>query len=134
MVASGAGAPSLANIEILSAPDDVMLLRNFSMDREQWLRTRLILGTCFGVDHNTSEGLREFGEEMSAREKELEEYVPRDSTLLPQILTLLLRHAKICWSNWLTAQWGKTSEVTFPDLVGIWTAMENQEPWETTFI
>ena len=67
MVASGAGAPSLADLEILSAPDGVTLPRNFSMARGQWLRTRLIVGTCFGVDHNASEGLREFGEEMSAR-------------------------------------------------------------------
>ena len=43
------------------------------MARGQWLRTRLIVGTCFGVDHNASEGLKEFGEEMSARETDLEE-------------------------------------------------------------
>ena len=46
---------------------------------------------------------------MSARETELEEYVPRDSALLPQIPVLLLRHAQIRWSNWLAAQWGNTS-------------------------
>ena len=62
MVASGAGAPSLADVEILSAPDGVTLPCNFSMAHRQWLRTRLIVGTCFGVDHNASEGLREFGE------------------------------------------------------------------------
>ena len=76
MVSSGAGAPSLADVEILSAPNGVTLPHNFSMARGQWLRTRLIFGTCFGVDHNTSEDLREFGEEMSARETELEEYSP----------------------------------------------------------
>ena len=59
----------------------------------------MVVGTCFGVDHNASEVLREFGEEMSARETELEEYIPRDSSLLPQILMLILRHAQICWSN-----------------------------------
>ena len=133
MVASGAGAPSLADVEILSAPDGVTLPRKFFMVRRQWLRTRLIVGTCFGVDHNASEGLREFGKEMSARETELEEYIPRDSALLPQIPVLLLWHAQIRWSNWLSAQWGKTSEVPFPDLAGLWTAMENQEPWEPTF-
>ena len=69
--------------------------------------------------------MREFGEEMSARETELEEYVPRDSTLLPHIPALLLWHAQIRWSNWLATQWGKTSEVPFPDLAGLWTAMEN---------
>ena len=58
MVVSGAGAPSLADVEILSAPNGVALPRNFSMARGQWLRTRLIVGNCFGVDHNTSEGLR----------------------------------------------------------------------------
>ena len=67
MVASGAGAPSLADVDILSAPDGVTLPLNVSMVRGQWLRTRLIVGTCFGVDHNTLEGLREFDEEMSAR-------------------------------------------------------------------
>ena len=67
MVASSAGAPSLADVEILSAPDGLTLPRNFSMSRGQWLRKRLIVGTCFGVDHNALEGLREFGEEMSAR-------------------------------------------------------------------
>ena len=103
------------------------------MARGQWLRKRLIVGTCFGVDHNTSEGLIEFGEEMSARETELEEYVLRDSALLPQIPALLLRNAQIRWSNWLAAQWGKTSEVPFLDLAGLWTAMENQEPWDPTF-
>ena len=72
MVASGTGAPSLADVEILSAPDGVTLPRNFSMARGQWMRTRLIVGTCFGMDHNASEGLREFGEELSARETELE--------------------------------------------------------------
>ena len=62
MVASGAGAPSLSDVKILSAPDGGTLPHNFSMARGQWLRTRLIFGTCFGVDHNASEGLREFGE------------------------------------------------------------------------
>ena len=46
------------------------------MARRQWLRTRLIVTTCFGVDHNASEGLQNFGEELSARETELEEYIP----------------------------------------------------------
>ena len=101
------------------------------MAREQWLRTRLIVATCFGVDHNASEGLKEFGEELSARETELEEYIPRDAKILPQIPALLLRHAQIRWSNWIASQWGKTSEVPFPNLSGLWTA--NQELWEPTF-
>ena len=82
MVASLTGAPSLANVEILSAPDGVTLPQNFSMARGQWLRTRMIFATCFGVDHNTSEGLQNFGEELSARDTKLEEYIPRDSSLL----------------------------------------------------
>ena len=82
MVASGTGAPSLADVEILSAPDGVTLPRNFSMSHGQCLRTRLIIATCFGVDHNASEGLQNFGEELLARETELEEYIPRDSSLL----------------------------------------------------
>ena len=104
MVASGTGAPSLADVEILSAPDGVKLPRNFSMACGQWMRTGLIVGTCFGVDHNASEGLREFGEELSARETELEEYLPRDAALLPQIPSLILRHAQIRWSNWIASQ------------------------------
>ena len=83
MVTSGIGSPSLANVEIFSAPDGMTFPRNFSMARGQWLRMRLIVGTCFGVDQNASEGLREFGKEMSARETDLEEYVPIDSALLP---------------------------------------------------
>ena len=82
MVASGTGAFSLADVDILSAPDGVTLPRNFSIARRQWLRTRLIVATCFGVDHNASEGLQNFGEELSALETELEEYIPRDSSLL----------------------------------------------------
>ena len=82
MVASGIGPPSLANVEILSAPDGVNLPRNFSMARGQWLRTRLIVATYFDVDHNASGGLQNFGEELLARETELEEYIPRDSSLL----------------------------------------------------
>ena len=132
-MASGTGAPSLADVEILSAPDGVTLPRNFSMACGQWLRTRLIVATCFGVDHNASEGLKEFGEELSARETDLEEYIPQDTALLPQIPALLLRHDQIRWSNWLASQWGKTSEVPFPNLSGLWTAMENQELWEPTF-
>ena len=66
MVASGAGAPSLADVDILSAPDGVTLPRTVSMVLGQWLRTRLNVGTCFGVDHNASDGLKEFGEEMLA--------------------------------------------------------------------
>ena len=93
----------------------------------------MIVESCFGVDHNASEGLKEFGEELSAIETELEEYIPRDAALLPQIPALLLRHAHIRWSNWLASQWGKTLEVPFPNLSGLWTAMENQEPWEPTF-
>ena len=58
VVASGAGAPSLADVEILFAPDGVTLPRNFSMARGQWLRTQLIVGTYFGVERNTSEVLR----------------------------------------------------------------------------
>ena len=73
MVASRTGAPSLADVEILSAPNGVTLPRNFSMARRQWLRTRLIVATCFGVAHNASEGLKSFGEELSARETNLEE-------------------------------------------------------------
>ena len=73
MVASDAGAPYSSDVEIFSAPEGVTLPRNFSMACGQWLRTRLIVGTCFGVDHNTSEGFREFGEEMSARDTELGE-------------------------------------------------------------
>ena len=125
MVASSAGAPSLADVEILLAPGGVTLPCNFSMARGQWLRTRFIVGTCFGVEHNALEGLREFGEEMSARETEVEEYLPRDAALLPQIPALLLRHAQIRWSNRLATQWGKTSEVPFPDLAGLWKSMEN---------
>ena len=45
MVTSGMGAPSLADVEILSAPDEVTLPRNFSMARGQWLWTQLIVGT-----------------------------------------------------------------------------------------
>ena len=52
------------------------------MDRGQWLRTRLIVATCFGVDHNASEGLQNFGEDLLAPETKLEEYIPRDSSLL----------------------------------------------------
>ena len=70
---------------------------------------------------------------MSARETELEEYVPRDATLLNQIPALVLCLAQIRWSNWLAAQWGKTSEVPVPNLDGLWTAIDNQEPWEPTF-
>ena len=68
-----------------------------------------------------------------ARENELEEYIPRDSSLLAQIPALLLRHAQIRWSNWLAAQWGRTSKVPFPNFTGLWTAIYNQEPWEPTF-
>ena len=42
MVASGTGAPSLVDVEILLATDGVTLPRNFLMARRQWLRTRLI--------------------------------------------------------------------------------------------
>ena len=113
MVASGAGAPSLADVEILSAPDGMTLPQNFLMARGQWLRTRLIVGTCFGMDHNAPDGLKGFGEEMSARKTDLKEYIPCDMALRPHILALILRHAQIRWSNWITAQWGKTSEVPF---------------------
>ena len=78
------------------------------MAHVQWLRTWLFVATCFGVDHNASEGLQNFGEELSARETEIEEYIPRDSLLLSQIPALLLRHDQICWSNWLAAHWGRT--------------------------
>ena len=85
------------------------------------------------MDHNALEGLQNFGEELSAQETKLEEYIPRDYLLLAQIPALLLRHAQIRWSNWLAAQWGRTSEVPFPNLAGLWTAIDNQEPWEPTF-
>ena len=118
MVASGAGAPTLLDVEVLSAPDGVTLPQNFSMARGQWLQTRLIFGTCFSVDHNTYDSLKEFGEEMLVRETDLEEYIPRDASLRPQIPALILRHAQIRWSNWISAQWGNTSEVPFPNLSG----------------
>ena len=53
--------------------------------------------------------------------------------LLAQIPALLLRHAQIRWSNWLAAQWSRTPEVPFPNLAGLWTSIDNQEPWEPTF-
>ena len=104
MVASGVGTPSLADVEILSAPDGITLPRKVSMARRQWLRTQWIVGTCFGVDHNASEGLKEFGEEMLARDTDLEEYIPRDSALCPHIPALILQHMQIRWSKWLAAQ------------------------------
>ena len=93
----------------------------------------MVVGTCFGVDHNTSNGLKEFREKMLAREMELEDYIPRDAALRQQIPVLILHHALILWSNWITGQWGKTSKVPFPNLAGLWTAMENLNPWEPTF-
>ena len=117
MVASGTGAPSLANVDILSAPDGVTLPRNFSMARGQWTRTGMIIGTCFGVDQNASEGLKEFGEELSARETELEEYIHQDTTLLPQIPALLLRHSQIGWSNIVSPRSGaRLPRCHFPTL------------------
>ena len=44
MVASGAGAPSLADVEILLTPNGVTLPKNFLMAHRQWLRTWLIVG------------------------------------------------------------------------------------------
>ena len=90
MVAPGAGSPSLSDVEILSAHDGVTLPRNFSMACRQWLRTQLIVRTCFGVDHNASDGVKEFCEEMLARETELGDYTPHDSALRPQITALIL--------------------------------------------
>ena len=80
-----------------------------------------------------SKGLNDLGEEMLAREMDLGEYIPCNAALYPQFLALILRHAQIQWSNWIAAQWGKTSEVPFPNLAGLWTAIENQEPWKPTF-
>ena len=84
MVASRTGDPSLADIEILSAPDGVTLPQNFLMARGQWLRTSLIFSTCFGVYHNASEGLQNFRGELSAWETELTEYIPRDAHSYPR--------------------------------------------------
>ena len=72
MVDSGAGTPLLADVEILLAPYGVTLPQNFSMARWEWLQTRMIVGTFFGVDHNVSDRFKEFGEELLARETELE--------------------------------------------------------------
>ena len=127
MVASDKSAPSLADVEILLAPDGVTLPRNFSIARGQWLRTWLIVRTCFSVYQNASKELKEFGEEMLVSETDLEEYIAREAALLPQVPALILRHAHIRWSNCISTQWGKTSEVPFPNLAGLWTAMENQE-------
>ena len=57
-VASGAGTPSLEDVEILLAPNGVTLPQNFTMSYGQWLQTWLVAGTCFRVDHNASEGLK----------------------------------------------------------------------------
>ena len=77
--------------------------------------------------------MKDFGEEKLARDTNLEEYILLFLALSPHIPALILQHAQIRWSKWLIAQWGKTSEVPFPDLAGLWTAMESQEPWEPTF-
>ena len=95
MVASRSFAPSLADVDILSAPYGVTLPRNFPMACGQCLRTWLVVGTCFGMDHNASEDLEDFGEEMLAREADLEEYVPGEAALRPQVPELILRHAQI---------------------------------------
>ena len=55
------------------------------------------------MDHNASEGIKEFVEELSARDTDLEDYIPRDAALLPHIPALLLWHAQICWSSWLAS-------------------------------
>ena len=70
---------------------------------------------------------------MSVREMELEDCIHRNTALRPHITAIILRHAQIRWSNWLAAQWGKSSKVPFPDFAVLWTAMENQDPWEPTF-
>ena len=95
MVASGAGDPSLADVEFLLAPDRVTLLKNLSIGHGQWIRTQLIVRTSFGVDHNTSKGLKDFGEEMLARETDLEEYILCNLALRPQVPALILYHAQI---------------------------------------
>ena len=69
------------------------------MAHGQWMLTRLVLRTCFGVDHNVSKGLKEFGEEISARETDLGEYVPNEAALRPQVLDLIISHTQIQWSN-----------------------------------
>ena len=104
MVASGTGAPSLADVDILLATNGVTLPQNFSVARGQWIRTHLIFGMCFGVDHNASEVLKEFGEEMLARETDLEEYIPRKAALRSQVPALILCHAHIRWSNLIAKQ------------------------------
>ena len=70
---------------------------------------------------------------MLSRETDLEEYIPRDAALCPQVPTLVLCHAQIRRSNWISAQWGKMSEVPLPNLAELRTVMENQELWEPTF-
>ena len=94
------------------------------MARGRWMRTRLVVGTCFSVDPNAYEGLKEFGKEMSARETDLDKYVPREAALRLQVPALIFRHALIRWSNWIPAQWGKTSKVPFPNRAGLWTTMK----------
>ena len=69
--------------------------QNFSIACGQWFWNWLIVEMCFGVEHNASEGLKEFWEKMLAREMELEDCIPREAALQPQVLVLILRHAQI---------------------------------------
>ena len=57
-----------------------------------------------------------FGEELIARETELEEYVPRSREHTNMVPELIARWVQIWWSNWLSSQWDSSTAKALPDL------------------
>ena len=74
LMAGGHAAPSLADAEELVAPDGVTIPTSHGQARGQHNRLCILGHALFGERHTSSKQLKTFGQEMSRREQELEEY------------------------------------------------------------
>ena len=88
--------------------------------RGQHNRLRILGHALFGERHTSSKQLKTFGQEMGRREKELEEYVPRERHLRPHVPAFVTRWVQIWWSNWLAQQWDSDEDIPFPNLAALW--------------
>ena len=66
---------------------------------------------------------------LTEREKEVEDYSPRDQGLKPKLPDLLTRWVQIRLSDWIARQWEREGKEPFPNLDEIWRIMDLQEQW-----
>ena len=93
--------PSLADTNILEAPDGVYLLVTLLQVWGQLTRTQVIYSCMIRVNADVMGNPEDFLYIIQEEQPMLLYYVPHDASLRPQFSSLLARWVHIRFSNWL---------------------------------